>query len=356
MKRLKLLLSVIIVAGFMFLASCDNSNDPDPLPLKTGVLIVNEGNFGAGNGSISFYDEELQTITNNVVKTANGGSEIGSLVQSMFLYDEVGYILCNDADKIEFISEADYKYLDNPTTNISQPRYMTAVGNKGYISCWGAWGENYTLPDSYVAVIDLTSREVVDTLECGSGPEGIIVLNNKLYVANSYETTVSVINLADNSSEKVNFDAAPKHFAPGADGNLWVSISAGWSYPADKSGVQSINLTTGEKGNFVPIQNTAGSIVSDVSGEKIYILAAELYPKTGTKIYVYNTITKNLLTDALISGDNFYGLGYNVTTDKIYVSDSKAFAGPGDIHVYDTDGTKSDDQITGVGPNGFAFK
>ena len=52
---------------------------------------------------------------------------------------------------------------------------MSASGAKGYISCWGPWASDFTLPDSYVAVVDLNTKEVIDSLESGSGPEGILV-------------------------------------------------------------------------------------------------------------------------------------------------------------------------------------
>ena len=73
------------------------------------AIILNEGNFGAGNGSISYYYEESQRIANDTVKSANNDSEIGSLVQSIFLYDTVGYIVCNASDKVEFIHNETFK-------------------------------------------------------------------------------------------------------------------------------------------------------------------------------------------------------------------------------------------------------
>lgn len=356
MNILKSLLLIIVVGGLIGFSSCDSDNGGDELPKKTGVLIVNEGNFLAGNGNISFYDEELMTITNNVVKTANDGNEVGATIQSIFINDGVGYLVCNSSDKIEFISADEYKYLDNPITDISVPRYMTTVGNKGYITCWGPYDANYGLPDSYIAVMDLAARSIIDTLECGSGPEGIIASDNKLYVANSFETTVTVVDLSDNSSTKINFDAAPQHFVPDANGNLWVSLSSGWKYPAEKAGIQEINVSSVSIGTFVALPDIKGSIAINALGENIYILTAEDHPLTGASVHVYNTLDKSLSTNALISGDNFYGLGYNLTTDKIYVTDSKAFAGPGQVYIYDDAGVKLDEQVTSIGPNGTAFK
>ncbi len=347
---------LLVISGVIIFTSCDESNEKEELTRKTGVLIVNEGNFGSGNGSVSFYDEELLTIENNVIKNANNGAEIGALIQSVYMHDGVGYLLCNDANKIEFFSLEDYKFLDNPATNISVPRYMTIVGDKGYITCWGPYDASWALPDSYIAVLDLASRAVIDTLECGSGPEGILAVGTRLFVANSFETSVSVIDLSDHSSAKIDFEAAPQHFVSDANGNIWVSISSGWSYPADKSGLHAFNNTTLEKGVFIPVLDIEGGLAADADGETIYILTTEAYPGTGSLVFEFNTVSKSLAGSPLITGENFYGIGYNSTTEMLYVADNQAFAGSGRVLVYNASGILIDDQETGVGPNGFLFK
>jgi hypothetical protein len=124
----------------------------------------------------------------------------------------------------------------------------------------------------------------------------------------------------------------------------------------EKSGIQFIDASTLEKGSFFHALDVEGAIAINSNGKKIYVLTAQAYPETISSIFEFNTITKSFSDDPLITGDNFYGLGYNVTTDKLYISDSKAFSGPGQIYMYDTTGVLLDDQVTGVGPNGFAFK
>ena len=352
MTNLKSIAYALILVGLFVLSSCDNGSE-GPVR-KTGVLIVNEGNFGSGNGSVSSYDEDKMTITNNFVKNANNGAEIGSLVQSVLIREGVGYLICNNADKIEFIDAENGKYLSNPLTDISQPRYMTVVGDKGYVSCWGPWDKTdpfwWKLFESYVAVVDLVTKEVIDTLECGSGPEGIISVGNQLFVANSFEASVSVIDLNAKSSEKVTVDIAPQQLVSDANGLVWVSTS---------SGLQSIDPSTLNVVDNIAVSNIQGKIVYDAE-ESIYVLAVEPWDPNKTnlasEVNVFNTETKELSANALISGFDFYGLGYNSTTQRIYVSDSKAFSGPGEISVYSADGALIDKQVTSVGPNGVAFR
>ena len=359
MNKISIMSMAVFSAGLLFFSSCDNGSGGEEIPKKTGVLIVNAGNFGSGNGTVSFYDEELGTVSNNVIKTANGGSEIGAGIESIYQNDGVGFLVCNATDKIEFFSVEDYKYLANPTTNISQPRYMTVVGNKAYITCWGPWSANFTLEESYVAVMDLDTKEIVDSLECGVGPEGIIAANNKLYMANSFETSVTVFDLSDDSTDKINLEAAPQHFSLDGSGTLWVTVSSNFGiYTEDKVGLQSINTITNSKGSFtkVPGLSDDGVMALDGTGEKIYVFTTQPWPVTETEVFVFDTKTEILADEALISGENFNGIGFNPTTDNLYVADAVGFAGNGKIMVYDVDGLSLDSQVTSIGPFHFMFK
>jgi len=352
MNNSRLTASVFFILGLYLLSACD-SNSEGPVR-KTGVLIVNEGNFGSGNGSISSYDEDNMTIANNFVKNANNGSEIGSLVQSVYIHEGTGYIVCNSNDKIEFIDADNGKYLANPVSDISQPRYMTVVGDKGYISCWGPWDTSnpnwWKLLDSYIAVIDLSTKSVIDSLSCGSGPEGIVAAGNKLFVANSFETSVSVIDLNDHSSSKVILTSDPKHLVADESGLVWVSTSVG---------LILIEITSQTVIDNIVVENIQGKLTFD-GGSRLYFLTVEPWEPNKvnfrSEVFVLDTGNKTVIGDALITGDDFYGLGYNETTDRIYVSDSKAFSGPGEISIYDIEGRLIDKQVTAVGPNGVAFK
>lgn len=364
MNKMRFSLLCTLVVFLFTLNSCDDGNGTEDLPESTGVLITNEGNFGSGNGSISFYSEDSMAIANNVIEDANNGADIGSLVQSVFGHDGVGYMLCNDANKVEFFDLETFAFMANPETDISVPRYMTVVGDRGYITCWGPWDfSDFTLPDSYLAVLDLSTNQVVDSLESGSGPEGIIAVGNKLYVANSAETTVSIIDLNNNSTSKMNVGASPKQFVADAAGNIWVTlVSAFGVHSADKVGLLEINTSTDSRDTFIEVANMSENGNIAVNGDKstIYFLTVEPWEPNkvnyGAEVRVLDAGSKTVDSTPLITGQDFYGLGYNVTTDLIYVADSKAFTGPGKIFVYDTQGMMQDDQITSVGPNGFLFR
>jgi hypothetical protein len=349
----------LIFIGLIFFSSCDDGSGELEVPKKTGVLIVNAGNYLSGNGSVSFYDEQLENISNNIIKEANDGAVIGAGIESIYQHNGVGFLVCNTPDKVEFFSVTDYTYLSNPTSNISQPRYMTVVGDKAYITCWGPWSANYTLEESYVAVMDLNSKEIIDSLDCGAGPEGIFAVGDKLFIANSFEGSITVADLSDDSTSKIDLDAAPQHFALDGTGTLWVTVSSNFDvYPQDKVGLVAIITSTNSKGSFtkVPGMSEDGVMAINGTGEKIYVLTAQPWPGTTTEVFEFDPNTKMLGSEALISGENFNGIGYNQSTDKLYVADAAGFAGNGKIMVYDVEGMILDDKVSSIGPFHFMFK
>jgi len=358
MKTMNCFTFVTALAAILFFSSCNKNGGVD-IPKKTGVVVINQGNFGQGNGTLSFYDEEQKMITNNVLSAANNGAALGSIIESVQQHDGIGYLVCNAADKIEFFDIANFKYLANPLTNIAAPRYMVVYGDRAYITCYGPWDENWMLSDSYVAVMNLNTNTIIDSLACGAGPEGIVLFNNKLYVANSYETSVSVIDISSGSSTKIQLEAAPQHFALDADLQLWVTVTSYYGYyPAEKVGLQAINTSANTKGEFVQVPGLSddGLMVANANGDKIYLLTAEPFPGTETNVLEFETKSKTLAADPLISGENFYGIGYNTSTDKLYVSDAAGFAGNGKILIYDATGTLLDEQVASIGPFQFMFK
>ncbi len=349
---------ITALAAILFFSSCDN-NGSDDIPKKTGVVVVNQGNFGKGNGTLSFYDEELKTITNDILAEANSGAALGSIIESVQQHDGTGYLVCNAADKIEFFDINNFKFLANPVTNITAPRYMVVNGDRAYITCYGPWDANWMLSESYLAVMNLTTNTIIDSLACGYGPEGIALFNNKIYVANSYESSVSVIDISSGNSSKIQLDAAPQHFALDENLQLWVTVTSYYgAYPAEKVGLQAINTTANTKGDFIQIPGLSddGLVASNGTGDAFYLLTAEPYPGTETNILEFDTDAKSLIAEPLVTGENFYGIGYNTSTDKLYVSDAAGFAGNGKILVYDVEGTLIDEQVASVGPFQFMFK
>jgi DNA-binding beta-propeller fold protein YncE len=343
---------LVVLSGF-FLFSCDTADDCCvPPPVASGVFIVNAGNFGQANGELSFYDPMSGNIQNAVVKSANQGAEIAAGIESFFIHENHGYLLCNGPDKIEILDD-DLKFAGNPITGIIAPRYMAASNSTGYVSCWGPFGPMFDLPDSYVAVIDLVSRRVVDTVRCGQGPEGLLVHDGKLFVANSYENSITVYRIGAKTYNTIALEAAPQHFTVDGQGKIWVSLGSFFGvYPSGETGMAIIDPAGETVETTLAVEGISdeGQIAYNANDGRLYFMKAEAWPGTATEVWFVNTSTRQLGNAPLISGDNFYGLGYNSSTDQLLITDARAFSGNGQLLVYTANGTLADTETTGIGP------
>ena len=83
-----------------------------------------------------------------------------------------------------------------------------------------------------------------------------------------------------------------------------------------------------------------------------------LYYYLGNSVYAHS-ITQSQLSQSpffsVADAVNIYGIGVNPNTGEVYVGDSKAFDGVGEVFRYSVNGTFVESFSVGVGPNGFAF-
>ncbi len=358
MNKMNKLWMIAVAMGFLFLQACNNDSGEEQ-PARTGVLVVNAGNFGDANGSISLYDEKTHEIENYIVKNANAGSAIGAGIESMIAYGNLGIILCNAPDKLEYIDLTTMKYINFPTTNITSPRYMVAYNNIGYVSCWGPWSQNWTLDESYVAILNISNGNVMDSLKCGSGPEGLLIFNNKLYVANSYDSTITVFDVSDFSKSTITLNAAPQHMIVDTNDILWVSVTSAYGkFSSEEIGLVGVSTdAVHEIIKKVNIKNISeeGTMAYNREDHEIYILSAEPWPGTATEVLAFNTDQKELSSNPVVSGENFSGLNYNVDTGILYVADAAGFQGNGKIMAYDKQGNQIDEATVAIGPTSFLF-
>src|SRR5690349_18079729 len=96
-------LTVVLFTFFSFLfTSFDKERNILPNSVyQSGLFIVNEGSFGTPNGEISFFDRTTKTITNKLFETVNNRPLGGDVVQSMLIYQDKAYIVCNNSNKVE---------------------------------------------------------------------------------------------------------------------------------------------------------------------------------------------------------------------------------------------------------------
>lgn len=355
MKKYPFLLVVIL--GILIISSCEKKEKDVPITpelekYETGIFIINEGNFGSGNGSISYLSTNENTISPEIFQLENNRS-LGDVVQSMSISGEYAYICVNNSNKIEVINFKTFKE-QGVISGLPSVRYFkSAEGDFAYATCWGN--------DGQVKVIHKPTLEVIDSVMVGNGPEGMFISNHKLFVANSgglgVDSTISVISLETQEIVKtINVGYSPKHFVIDQNRMIWVLCSgtASWSSvgakPSKLVQIDPINLETVLEIDLFPDLQPS-SIGIDPTGTVIAIGGG--FGVNGLyKVFINNPVTP---TEAFLEG-SFYGFNVSPNDGEIYATNAGDYTNKGTVYRYSFLGEELGEYEGGIIPNGATFR
>ena len=352
-KHLFLLLSIAI-----FLNSCEDDQDCCPMPepeaeFESGVFVLNEGNFGSSNSSVSFINEDEQLNTASIFATING-APLGDTAQSIELHEDLAVIVVNVSNKIEIVNRYTFQSLGTIASNLSNPRYAEVIGDNLYVS---NWGDGMDPNDDFVAVFSLSDFSFQQSIPVAEGPEKLLENSGSLYVAHkggfSFNNIVSVINSATNEvAEEVEVGDLPNSMV--ANGNdLWVLSSGKPSYADEETAgtLTRIDLTTNNVAESLEFPD------STIHPDNLSIADNVTYLTINKSVYKYEmggdlpTVAEFTLEDVSVL------YGFEIYENKIYVASPRAdFTGNGELLIYDlNDGSLLDKYTTGINPNGIYF-
>lgn len=347
---------IILLSFLIFFNSCEEEGNTDSFPkdFTGGAFITNEGAYGAGNGSVSFYSFEKDKLYNDVFKTVNG-RVLGDVVQSISIHNELAFIVVNGSNKIEVVNAEKFTEV-GVITDVALPRYYIGINQeKGYVSEWGTgFGTN-------VKVIDYSTLSVTKTITVGTGPERMILLNNLVYVANSggwgNDNTISVIDTeTDEVIKTISLDGdSPRDFVVDMNTDLWV-ICAGYIDYSDMSETPSklirINTTTNEVAETITIGETFHPSNIEISSDGSSIFYGGGYAVQG--IYKMG-INENIVPARPVIDKSFYGFNIDPETGIIFALEAPSYTVNGTLWRYEANGTLLGSYEAGVGPNGAGF-
>ncbi len=359
MKKCNLFYALSLI--ILIFVSCENNN-PDIQNhtagrYTNGVFIVNEGSFGANNGSISFYDPDSMIVLNNIFETANG-RPLGDVVQSMAIAGDKGYIVVNGTGKVEIVNINSFKTAAEPIV-VTYPRYFLPVNDeKGYLTAGSMEG--------FVYVIDLKTDRIIDSIEVGYGPETMVKVGSKVYVANSggwgVDSTISIINTnTDMVLGNIVVGDVPIDMEIDRDNNLWVYCKGyavyNWDPPYNlisetEAKIVKINTAT----NNVELKITAGSAGNYTSTPPRIAISKDrdvIYFLRLNGLYKMNITDDTIPLMPMISG-SFYGLDVNPKSGDIFLFQSN-FTGNGTMHIVDPVSLLTINFTVEIGPNGAVF-
>ena len=300
------------------------------IPEATSVIVVNEGNFMFGNGSISWTDLEQNTTSQEVFKSVNG-FPLGDVPQSMIIEDSLGYVVVNNSGKIEIVTMPDFTSVAT-INGFTSPRQMAIVSEQPKI----AW-----VTDLYadkIWEVNLDARQITGSIPSVGWDEKIAVWKSLALVLNKKDSVINVFNIATKSkinTYQVSSGIVDFEFSNYAE--LMV-VAKGGVYRIDLllDGVYEEYAFNQERTPLKMAQDT----INDVT----YFLDANVYR------------FQNGGLDEVVSvpmGANFYGLSVN--SGNVYVTNSKDYVQPGESLKYDITFQDSIMYPTGVNPQFILF-
>ena len=357
-----LTLSFMVALGF---SSCEKNEEDNVSegPTSGQAYISNYGSFSGSKSTVTMYDFMNNAVYQGVYERANDVA-INSNVQHMAINDGKMYLASNDGDKIDVVDATTMKAIGNPVSEkIAKPRYIAFKDNKAYISCWGQSPDWDIMPNSYIAVMDMSSNTVTDTIPMAGGPEGLAVVGNKLYVALNYKYKIGVVDLSSNNynTSYINSDAVTSYFLKEDNNNLYVSMVSTYSDPANSEGLGYINTSLDsitEIYNLTGIATSYSSMMAFNNDEsKIYVIAStynEEWELVGG-VKIFDIASKEFESTPLVSdAAGINAVGVNPVTGEILCMYNPGTTN-GTMEVREEDGSLLNTFETGISPNRIVF-
>lgn len=344
-----LMLAMTVVA---FFTGCE-SDDESPQEYKGGVLVVNEGGFGAGTGTVVHYDPATGVTHDNIFQNAQGFA--GDVLQSVTLNGDRAYLVLNGDNKIEIADHVTFRQEETFTAPaLIMPRYVEFINGKAFISVWGDYDDNYALVDSYVLVVDPETQEVIETIHTDEGVENLAYNGGYLFASNNnfgYSSTVAVIDPEDNSLvDQIDLSSGPAGMVFDKNGKLWV-VTAG-TYQGNDGKLFRVNPTTLEVEDDFDFAANPG-VDLGITPDK-----DSIFYTLGNNVYKMSVEADALPEEEWIEGtdvDNLYALGVNPVNGEVYVGDARDAVTAGLVYIYKTGGGLKTSFTTGISPTQFVF-
>jgi len=365
---------------FALMNSCrhdDEIFDPIVTPVTSpeenqeliGFYLLNEGNMGSNKSTLDYMDFTTGLYHRNIFAAANPNvpKELGDVGNDLQIYGGRLYAVINSSNKIEVMDKLTTKRLGQ--INIPNCRYIRFHGAYAYVTSYAGPIEKNN-PDykqiGYVAKVDTATLQVVATCLVGFQPDGLEIVGEKIYVANSggylapnYENTVSVIDINTFTEiKRIEVEINLHRLRADHHGNLWVTSFG--DYGNVPSRLYWIDTQTDTYGGVLDIP------VSEfcLDGDSLYIISSQLnnyeYDNSISfgivDVAKKQIVTRNFITDGTEKDiTKPYGIMVNPVNRDIYVTDAGNYVYPGALICFDCTGKKKWQEQTGDIPAHFAL-
>lgn len=349
--------NLLLIAALAFaFAGCDNDGgevipEPPYSPyLSNGVFVLNEGNFGSGDGSLSFLNLDSLKMSNDIFYNKNQ-RPLGDVPLSAMLLDSTVWIVVNNSGRIEVAHRRDLASVAT-MSGMTSPRHILPLPDgRAYVS-------DFASPA--IHIIDLTNYSLTGSVPVNQSTEALVLTAGKVFAAcwSSYgfegysNNKVLVIDPATNSLiDSVMTGKEPQSMVVDKNEKLWVLCSGGFMGDEQPT-LYRINPQSLDAEKIYAFADTAtspASLCTNGNADSLFFINGGIYAMS--------------ISDAVLPGQPliasdahlFNALAVHPETSEIFVTDAIDYQQKGLVLRYRANGTLIDEYRAGIVPGRMAF-
>lgn len=320
---------------------------------EAGLFIINEGNFQYGNSTLSFYNPETNSVSNEIFLRANG-MKLGDVAQSMTIHNNIGWIVVNNS-RVIFAIDIDNFTEVGRIEGFTSPRYIHFINDrKAYVS---------QLWDNRIYIVDpqkcsITGYITIPDTEAANGSTEQMVSLGRYVYCNCWSYQNSIIKIDSETDEVVDrleTGIQPSSLVADNKGRLWALTDGG--YEGSPYGHEAPALYCIDPERF-EVERVFGFGLDDIP-------RCLVVNKTGDKLYWLNDAVWEMDIDAdrlprlpIIDSrqTKYYSLTVSPVNNDIYVADAIDYQQSGIVYRYSSDGILIDEFYCGITPGEFCWK
>lgn len=362
----------MLLLASMLIAACSDIEDAPAggTPMGSaddGVFVLCEGNFNAGNASLSYYNPATKNVENGVFRRVND-RKLGDTGQSITIYGTTAFIAMENSGIIWGVDTETFKVKGQLTasaeTKIINPRYVYKVSDtKAYVTDLYAHYINIFNPQTFQYSGSISVDEVANLGYCST--EEMVQYGKYVFVnCWSYSNKILVIDTEkDKVDGRIELSSwQPKSMKIDKKGKLWVVTDGGYESSEGSFGDNLPHLykidaqsRVVEKDWVLNTDEANVQIAMNNTSDTLYILNNDIYrmgiDDTDMPMlpFIYAPLDDNGVRHKL------YGIGVNPHNGDVYVADAVDYRQSGVVYRYSSAGGLIDNFRVGITPNHFAF-
>ena len=318
-----------------------------------GLFIVNEGNYQYGNATLSYYDPEADSVSNEVFYRANA-MKLGDVAQSMTIGNGLGWVVVNHSNVVFAIDLTTFREVGR-ITGLASPRYMTFVdATKAYVT---------QLWDNRIAIVDPTTYAITGHIEIegmssvSGSTEQMVRIGRYIYVnCWSYQRRILKIDTdTDEVVASLEVGYQPNSIVADSYGRLWAlcdGSDGSGNVDAERPALYRIDPATMTVEATFPFyeDESPSELTINAEGNRLYWLNDDVWAMdvAATRLPLRPVVRSR--------GTIYYGLTVDPESEDIYVADAVDYQQAGRIYRFDREGNPITSFKVGITPGSFCWK